>query len=115
MISKYYNPFQTLELRYPQHFHDNVLDFTQTRSESGQPSEPDASPFPRYVDMWFLAVCLGARMGKRTPVTRDTSHKFIEGSIFQSDPWRVELLELIAIGFTGDPRIIARSCKSRTN
>lgn len=104
-ISKYYNPFQREELRYPSQYREDVERFTQTRSDGGG-SEPDSSPFPRYVDMWFLAVCLGAQMGKRTPVTREDSHRFIEGSIFQSDPWRVELLELLAIGFTGDPQVI---------
>ena len=105
MPSKYYNPFQTLELRYPEELREAVTRYTQ-RWEAGKESDPEEAPFPRYIDMWFLAVCVGAQMGKRQPITRETSHKFIEGSIFQSDPWRVELLELLAIGFTGDPQVI---------
>lgn len=105
MPSKYYNPFQTLELRYPEEYRETVTRYTQ-RWEAGKDSDPEEAPFPRYVDMWFLAVCVGAQMGRRVPMKRESSHKFIEGSIFQSDPWRVEILELLAIGFSGDPQII---------
>lgn len=105
-MSKYYNPFQTAELRYPKQYREEVERYTQRWAEGGEPGDPDDSPFPRIVDMWLLAVCIGAEMGRRTPMAREDSHKFIEGSIFQGDPWRVEVLELLAIGFTGDPEII---------
>jgi len=105
-MDKYYNPYQTQELRYPKQCHDWVLRYTQTKSTDGRKSRPAQSPFPRMIDLWFLAVCIGARKGKRTRVSKEESTKFIEGSIFSSDPWRVDMLSLLAIGYTGNTEIL---------
>lgn len=83
-----------------------VLRFTQTKSIDGRKSQPAHSPFPRMIDLWFLAVCLGAKRGKRTPTSKEESHKFIEGSIFSGDPWGVDMLCLLAIGYTGNTEIL---------
>jgi len=104
-MNKYFNPFQTQELRFPSEYRESVEKFTQTRG-TGATSPPSRSPFPRMVDIWWLAVCVGANRGKREQVPRDKMHKFIEGSILSSDPWRVEQLCLLAIGFTGNAEVL---------
>lgn len=100
----YYNPFQSQELRIPEAYREEVNRYCQSQTDALARTTPDESPFQRYVDLWFLAVCLGARKGKRTKVEKP--HRFIMGEILSKDPHRIELLELIAISFSGDPWII---------
>ncbi len=97
----YYNPFQNLELRVPEAYRFDVDRFCQTQPAGGARPSPDHSPFERQVDFWFLAICLGARKGKRTPLQQP--HKFATGEILSRDPYRIELLELLAISFLRDP------------
>lgn len=105
----YYNPFQNLELRIPEAYREEVDRFCQTQPGGGSRPSPDDSPFERQIDIWFLAVCLGARKGKRTEVIKP--HRFITGELISRDPYRVELLELLAISFTKDPWIIEEPSK----
>jgi len=100
----YYNPFQNLELRIAEAYREEVNRFCQTQPDALTKTSPDDSPFHRYVDLWFLAVCLGARKGKRTKI--DKPHRFITGEILVNDSWRIELLEFVAISLTDDPWII---------
>lgn len=91
----YYNPFASAELVYPGKYRDHVETFTQTQPSGGEKPSPDRSPFPRVVDLWFLAMCLGFFRGRRETV--EDPHKFITGEILARDPWRIELLEMIAL------------------
>jgi hypothetical protein len=60
------------------------------------------------VDMWFLAVCIAARLGiKPEDLAGRKTTKIIEGSIFTSDPWRVHTLMLIAIAHAGKVDIVS--------
>lgn len=102
-MNKYFNPFQSLELRFPEQYREEVEKYTRTGSAAG--TSPSRAPFPRMVDLWWLAVCVAARRGKREPV-REKMHKFMEGSILASDPWRIEQLCLMVIGFTGSTEIL---------
>ncbi len=111
MVDKYFNPFQAIDIIVPIEFHEAFSRYSQT----GGNAIIDQSPFPRMIDLWFLSVCVAARLdlepadiGKYD--TRDT-RKIIDGSIFGSDPWRVHTLMLIAIGKTGDVQIVAEPRK----
>jgi len=99
------NPFQNLELKIPEIYHEEVDRFCQTQPGGGTRPSPDDSPFERQVDIWFLAVCLGARKGKRT---QGKLRRFIWGDILSRDPFRIELLELVAISYTNDPWILEK-------
>jgi len=105
----YYNPFQNLELRIPGAYQKEMDRFSQTQPGGGQKPSPDDSPFERQIDIWFLAVCIGARKGKRTKLVNP--HKFITGEILAQDPYRVELLELLAISITNDAFIIEKQAE----
>jgi hypothetical protein len=60
------------------------------------------------VDLWFLAVCVAARLGlEPASVANADTRKIIEGSIFGGDPWRVHLLMLIAIEKSGDLEVVS--------
>ena len=68
----------------------------------------DHSPFQRMVDIWFLSVCVAARLDMEpADINKYKTRKIIDGSIFGSDPWRVHILMLIAIGKTGDVQIVS--------
>lgn len=99
------NPFQNLELRIPEAYRDEVDRFCQTQPGGGTRPPPDDSPFERQIDIWFLAVCIGARKGKRTQIK---SYRFITGELLSRDPYRIESLELLAVSYTDDPWILER-------
>lgn len=109
MTQRYHNPFAGIDLVAPVEQRDVYDRYTQ----SGGRAVIDQSPFPRMVDLWFAGFCLAARK-QLEPVDlsgRDT-FKFIDGSIFDRDSWRVQAVMLIAISVddnvevAGEPRRI---------
>ncbi|MBI2830758.1 MAG: hypothetical protein HYX79_00675 [Chloroflexi bacterium] len=98
------NPFQNLDLEIPETLRPEVERFCQTQPSGGAKPSPDDSPFDRYIDIWFFAVCVGARRGKGPKVKN--SHRFITGEILSRDPYRIELLELLAIADSTNPWIL---------
>jgi hypothetical protein len=105
LAERYYNPFQGIDVSVPVEFREDFGRYCQTgaggRALLGQ------SPFPRMVDLWFLAVCTAARLQlKPVDISKLETYKIIEGSIFSSDPWRVTALMLVAIAETGEVEIV---------
>jgi len=60
------------------------------------------------IDLWFFALCVAVK-NKRAAVSLDNQNttKIIDGSIFTSDPWRIQALMLIATAFTDSIEIVA--------
>lgn len=103
MADRYYNPFQGIDISVPVTFRESFQQYCQT----GGRAVIDQSPFPRMVDMWFLAVCVAARFGLRpVDVANTDTYKIIEGSIFGNDAWRVHALMLICIAQTGNVDVV---------
>lgn len=108
MADRYFNPFQAIDITVPVEFHEAFTRYCQRSADA----VIDQSPFPRMVDLWFLSVCVAARLGlEAADVTKYDTRKIIDGSIFGSDPWRVHMLMLIAIGKTGDVQIVSEPRK----
>jgi len=64
------------------------------------------------VDLWFLAVCVVARLDlEPIDLGKYETRKIIDGSIFGSDPWRVHTLMLLAIGKSGNVDIVSEPRK----
>ena len=104
MADRYFNPFQAIDIHVPDEFHESFSRFSQ----SGGNAIIDQSPFPRMVDLWFLSVCVAARLDlKAADISKYKTRKIIDGSIFGNDPWRVHVLMLIAIGKTGNVQIVS--------
>lgn len=105
MADKYAsNPFQGIDVSIPIEFHEHVTRFSQREARANI----DQSPFPRMVDMWFLAVCVAARLGlPLADIAKYETRKIIEGSIFSSDPWRIHILMLIAIQREGNVEVVS--------
>lgn len=108
MADKYFNPFQAIDLNVPVELHEAFTRYCQT----GGNAVIDQSPFPRMVDLWFLALCVAARLNlDPVDISKYETRKIIDGSIFGSDPWRVHTLMLIAIGKSGDVQIVSEPRK----
>ncbi len=108
MADGYFNPFQAIDINVPVEFHEAFTRYCQRSADA----VINQSPFPRMVDLWFLSVCVAARLGlEPADTTKYETRKIIDGSIFSSDPWRVHTLMLIAIGRTGDVQIVSEPRK----
>jgi len=111
MSDRYYNPFQGQHLSVPVIYRDDFSKYCRT----GEKTPIDQSPFPRMVDFWFLGLCVAIKKGL-DPVdlskysSKDT-YKIIDGSIFTSDPWRIQAMMLLAIAKEGDIGIVSHPGK----
>ena len=104
MADRYYNPFSGIDVLVPEELREDFGRYCQT----GGRAVIDQSPFPRMVDLWFLAVCVAARLGlKPQEGSKADTYKIIEGSIFGSDPWRVHVLMMIAVAQANDVQVVA--------
>lgn len=104
MADRYYNPFQSIDINVPVEYRDDFARYSQTSGGA----VIDQSPFPRMVDLWFLAVCVAARLGlKPADPGKYETYKIIDGSIFGNDPWRVHVLMLLAIAQTDSIDIVS--------
>ncbi len=111
MADRYFNPFQAIDINVPAHFHETFTRFCQRSADA----VIDQSPFPRMVDLWFLSVCIGARLGlEPVDIAKHETRKIIDGSIFGSDSWRVHTLMLIAISKTSNVQIVSEPRKMMT-
>lgn len=99
------NPYVNTQLRIPENEWESVRRYTTTfRSEDGSSTDIDRSPYSRYVDLWWAALCLGIREGiKSTP---SSWHDFVTGAVFNQDPWRIRQLELIALAEEENTKVL---------
>lgn len=99
------NPYANLELRIPKREWEGFRRFTMTfRAEDGSKAEIDQSPFNRYVDLWWAALCMGVREGRATRAPE--WHTFVTGVVLNQEPWRIRQLELIALAEAGDAAVL---------
>ena len=103
MAQRYHNPFAGLDLIAPV----EQRDFYDRYCQTGGHAVVDQSPFPRMVDFWFVGLSLAARKElKPINLADQKTFKFIEGSIFDRDSWRVQAVMLIAIVVDGRVEIV---------
>ena len=108
MADRHFNPFQAIDINVPVEFHEAFRRYCQRSANA----VIDQSPFPRMVDLWFLSVCVAARLNlEPADISKYDTRKIIDGSIFSSDPWRVHTLMLIAISQSGDVQIVSEPRK----
>lgn len=109
MTQRYHNPFSGIDLVAPVDLRDIYNRYCQTAGRA----VIDQSPFPRMVDFWFAGLSIAARK-EIAPVdlSGQQTFKFIDGSIFDRDSWRVQTVMLIVIAvednveIVGEPRRI---------
>jgi len=105
-MNRDYNPFANLDLHIPAVYRDEVKRYTTSQGGDGDTSV-ESTPFVRYVDLWAAAVAVGAQ--EDSFISVEDKHRFIQGSVLQGDLARIEFLQLLAIGHTGDPYIVKDS------
>ena len=99
------NPYANLQLRIPEHEWEAVRRFTTTfRPEDGSEPNIDQSPFNRYVDLWWAALIVGVREGRRSKPAE--WHDFTPAVVFNQDPWRIRQLELLALAEAGNTDVL---------
>ena len=99
---------QNQNLRIPSDHYDNVRRFTMTGQSEGKKNR-DNIPFDRYVDIWWLAMCIGIQEGRRTTLETSKWHQFVRaGEVLPSNPWRIFQLQLLAVGVTGSTDILSK-------
>jgi hypothetical protein len=99
------NAFGQADIHLPEKFQDYFHTYCLTRTE-GSRNNPEDSPFPRMVDMWFLAVCVAVKEGLKPDFdSKGKTYKAIEGTVFGSDNWRSNALMLLAVAHTGDVQV----------
>ena len=100
MTSRYYNPFASSQLVYPEEQREHYQRYCAT----GAGRDADERPFPRMVDLWFAGLCAAARL--KVPSASLTGRRtvnMIQGSIFDGeDAWRVQVIRLISLGRQDD-------------
>ena len=98
---------QNQNLRFPEEYYENVRRFTMT-GQSKENRNRDNIPFERYVDFWWLALCIGVREGRRTKVDAKKWHTFVRaGEVLPSNPWRIFQLQMFALGEAGNTDILS--------
>ena len=99
------NPYSNLQLRIPEREWEAVRRFTTTfRPEDGSDPNIDQSPFNRYVDLWWAALIVGVREGRRSKPLE--WHDFTPAVVFNQDPWRIRQLELLALAEAGNTDVL---------
>ena len=108
MKERYHNPFVNADLVAPVPHRQHYEQFCRTADRR---ANIDRSPFPRMIDFWFAGLTLAARAKKTmTDLAGVKTFKFHDGSILDSDSWRVQAVMLIAIAYeesvdiVGEPR-----------
>ena len=98
------NPFTNSNLLYPVDQRPDYVRFCRTDNTSSRTN----SPFRRRVDMWMASMCLAARRGlSPVDLSKQETVPFIEGRIFDGDPWRIEAIMMTALAI----RKVHRRCE----
>jgi hypothetical protein len=60
------------------------------------------------IDFWWAGLSLAVRNGlKPIDLSDAKTTRFVEGSILDSDPWRIQFLRLIALHVKGQPEVLS--------
>lgn len=84
------NPYSNQDLFVGAAVSERLSDLVSRSEKDG------AKPFTRQIDAWWLAMGIGVRLQRRTPLP-DKPVKFNDGGILATEPWRITQLELIAL------------------
>ena len=113
MAQQYHNPFAGLHLIAPvdqREVYDQYCQGQGTRS-----ANVDQKPFHRMVDFWFAGLLLAARKQlKPVNLGKQKTFKFIDGSIFDRNSWRVQAVMLVAIATEDNVEIVGQPSRMIT-
>ena len=105
------NPFTNSNLRYPVDQRPDYVRFCQTENTSSNAN----SPFRRRVDMWMASMSLAARRGlPPVDLSGQETVPFIEGRIFNGDPWRIDAIMMTALTIEKSIDVVSDTAKMMT-
>ena len=87
------NPFDRSDLYVSSQYHEAIT-ASVDRSDVYK-------PFKRQIDAWWLALAIGIQREHRKVLTPADRVKFMDGTIFSSDPWRITHLQLLGLNWFG--------------
>lgn len=97
-----YNPFAPESLTLPEAVDEQVNRLVRQGVKNAKALD---RPFVRKVDVWILAISMA--VATDLPAVEGVKgRRFADGSVLQRNPQIISLLELLAIGKTGDPQIV---------
>ncbi len=103
MAQRYHNPFAGLDLVAPVEHRGYYDMYCQTAGSTSI----DQSPFPRMVDFWYAGLSVATRnQPKVVKISELETFKFIDGSIFDRDSWRVQAIMLVSIAIENNVEIV---------
>lgn len=105
MVERYHNPFASVDLLVPIEQRLVYDRYCQTSSRL----DTDESPFPRMIDLWFAGFSIGARNNlKYLDLSRRETFKFNDGSVLDSDNWRIQTIMLVVMTITDNVEILTQ-------
>lgn len=104
MTQRLHNPFSTIALVRPLEQADDYRLYCQTKTTR---SSLDRCPFGRMVDLWFAGMSLATRK-QLAPVDLAglKTQEFVDGTIFDRDNWRIQVVMLVAIAVEDDVGVV---------
>ena len=102
------NPFTNSNLLYPVDQRPDYIHFCRTENTSSRTN----SPFRRRVDMWMASMCIAARRGlSPVDLSKQETVPFVEGRIFDGDPWRIEAIMMTALATEKSIDVVSDTAK----
>ena len=92
------NPFAAYTLDIPKKYRDAVTSYSRT---GGNQNTPEYAPFKRQVDFWYMSFLIGIAKDLEPEPESDT-YNATPGTIFSSDPYRINHMLLSYLGKTKD-------------
>ena len=106
MSDQFSNPLQNTNVLISDSLHSLVTEFCKTTASKN--SDLEQSPFPRIVDIWFLAICIAVKLNlKPQSFSASKSKEITDGSILSTDHWRIHLLIICAIHYSEDVYVVS--------
>ncbi len=104
MNQRYHNPFASVDLLAP----IGQQELYKKYCQRGSSLHIDQSPFPRMIDFWFAGFSIAARNKmKYMDLHKNETFKFNDGSIFDRDSWRIQMIMLVVMTVTDDVEVLA--------
>jgi len=96
------NIFAQYQIDMPKAYQEKIKNYVSTGSQN---QSRENAPFERQIDFWYMALCLAFHKGL-TPVKERDTYNAITAEILSRNPYRITLLQMIALAVSGEPSIL---------
>lgn len=71
----------------------------------------DMKPFERKVDLWFLSICVAAKLGLEPIDEIKNARELVRMTVFREEQWRLTVLLAVAIDYNNNISIVSDGTK----